>query len=295
MSVATTSVAKKNDLIYLRDLILTRSAIVLEPEKDYLLQSRLEPVAKEAGLISLGELVHALRTTPTGPLHEKVVEAMTTNETSFFRDIYPFDAFRDSVLPDMINKRADTRKISIWCGASASGQEPYTIAMVIREHFPELATWDITFLATDLSTQMLEQCREGKYSQLAVNRGLPAQLLMKYFDKKGMSWRVKKELRNMIDFQPLNLAGRWPPMPKVDIVWLRNVLIYFNVEMKKEIFQKVRDIMQPDGYFFLGGAETTMAIDDHFDRLQYNGTSCYRLGNNSQPKGKSCSFQKKKF
>jgi len=281
MSVATTIVANENNLIYLRNLILTRSAIVLESEKDYLLQARLEPVAKEAGLASLDELAHILRTTPSGPLHEKVVEAMTTNETSFFRDIHPFEAFKESVLPDMIKKRADRRKLSIWCGASSCGQEPYTVAMVIREHFPELATWDITFLATDLSTQMLEKCRQGKYSQLEVNRGLPAQLLMKYFEKKGMKWHIKEELRNMIEFQPLNLAGRWLPMPKVDIVWLRNVLIYFDVEMKKEIFQKVRDIMQPDGYLFLGGAETTMAIDDHFERLRFNGTSCYRLGNNS--------------
>ncbi len=281
MSVATMIVANENNLIYLRDLILTRSAIVLEPEKDYLLQARLEPVAKEAGLASLDELAHILRTAPSGPLHEKVVEAMTTNETSFFRDVHPFEAFKESVLPDMIKKRADSRKLSIWCGASSCGQEPYTVAMVIREHFPELATWDITFLATDLSTQMLEKCREGKYSQLEVNRGLPAQLLMKYFEKKGMKWHIKKELRNMIEFQPLNLAGRWLPMPKVDIVWLRNVLIYFDVEMKKEIFQKVRGIMQPDGYLFLGGAETTLAIDDHFERLRFNGTSCYCLGNNS--------------
>ena len=281
MSVATTNVTNENDLIYLRDLILTRSAIVLEPEKNYLLQSRLEPVAKEAGLTSLEELAHTLRKTPSGPLHVKVVEAMTTNETSFFRDVHPFEAFKESVLPDMITKRAASRKLSIWCGASSSGQEPYTIAMVIREHFPELATWDITFVATDLSTHMLEKCRQGKYSQLEVNRGLPAQLLMKYFEKKGMSWRIKEELRNMIDFQPLNLAGSWPPMPKVDIIWLRNVLIYFDVEMKKEILRKVRIIMQPDGYFFLGGAETTLNLDSHFDRLRYNGTSCYRLGNNS--------------
>ena len=153
--------------------------------------------------------------------------------------------------------------------------------MVLREHFPELATWDIKFVATDLSTQMLEKCRQGKYSQLEVNRGLPAQLLMKYFDKKGMSWRVKEELRNMIDFHPLNLAGNWLPMPKMDIVWLRSILICFDVEMKRDMLQKVRDIMQPDGYCCLGGAEATMKLDDHFDRLQYNGTSCYRLGNNS--------------
>jgi len=281
MAVTTPSIANENDLIYLRELILTRSAIVLEPEKDYLIQSRLEPVAKEAGLSSLEELAQTLRTTPSGPLHEKVVEAMTTNETSFFRDVHPFEAFRESVLPDILKKRADTRTISIWCGASSSGQEPYTIAMVLREHFPELATWDIKFVATDISTQMLEKCRGGKYSQLEVNRGLPAQFLIKYFEKKGLSWHIKDELRNMVEFQQLNLAGSWPPMPKVDIIWLRNVLIYFDVEMKKEILQKIRYLMQPDGYLFLGGAESTMNLNDHFERLNFNATSCYRLGDNS--------------
>ena len=130
----------------------------------------------------------------------------------------------------------------------------------------------------------------GEIEWVEVNRGLPAQLLMKYFDKKGMSWRIKEELRNMIDFHPLNLAGMWPLMPRMDIVWLRNVLIYFDVEMKKDILQKVRHIMQPDGYFFFGGAETTINLDDHFVRLQYNGTSCYRLSNNSLREGKSCNF-----
>lgn len=196
----------------------------------------------------------------------------------FFRDVHPFEAFKEVILPDMINKREGSRSLSIWCGASSSGQEPYTIAMVLREHFPQLATWDLKFLATDISLKMLDQCREGKYSQLEVNRGMPAHLLMKYFEKKGMSWRVKEDLRSMVEFRQLNLAGPWPMMPKVDIVWLRNVLIYFDVEMKKNIFRKVRDIMNPDGYIFLGGAETTMNLDDHFERLKFNATSCYRLG-----------------
>lgn len=281
MSVATPRVAKEQDLVYLRELILTRAAIVLEPEKDYLLQSRLDPVAKEANLGSIEELAQKLRTTPSGPLHEKVVEAMTTNETSFFRDVHPFESFKDHVLPDMIKKRASSRQLSIWCGASSSGQEPYTVAMIIREHFPELLTWDIKFIATDISNQMLEKCREGKYSQLEVNRGLPAQLLMNYFEKKGMSWHIKEEVRSMVDFQKLNLAASWPGMPKVDIVWIRNVLIYFDVEMKKDIFKKIRQVLQPDGYMFLGGAETTMNLDDNFERLKFNATSCYRLGNNS--------------
>ncbi len=275
--MSTVGIANDQGLAFLRELVVTRAGIVLDADKDYLLQSRLEPVAREAGLASLEELTTALRGTPFGTLHEKVVEAMTTNETSFFRDVHPFDIFREHVMPDMLQKRAGTRTLSLWCGASSSGQEPYTVAMILREHFPELATWTIKFLATDISTEMLNKCRTGKYSQLEVNRGVPAALLLKYFEKKGMSWRIKEELRSMIEFEQLNLIGSWPPMEKIDIVWLRNVLIYFDVEAKKEIFRKIRNIMRPDGYMFLGGAETTMNLDEHFERLPFNATSCYRL------------------
>ncbi len=282
MAVATTpNTLTSTDLDYLRDLILARSAIVLEPDKDYLIQARLDPVAKEAGFSSIEDLAQYLRTTPSGDLHQKVVEAMTTNETSFFRDIHPFEALKDHVLPTLLKHRAETRTLSMWCGASSSGQEPYTIAMILREHFPELLTWDVKFVATDISTQMLEKCREGRYSQLEVNRGLPAQLLIKYFDKKGMGWQVKEKLRNMIEFRQLNLAGTWPSLPKMDIVFLRNVLIYFDVEMKKDILRKIREVLQPDGYLFLGGAETTLNLDDHFQRVHLNGTSCYQLTSNS--------------
>ncbi len=277
--MATTSpdTIPENALIYIRDLVLTRSAIVLEPEKDYLIQARLDPVAKEAGYTSIEELAEYLRKTPSGALHQKVVEAMTTNETSFFRDVHPFDALKDHVLPDLLERRASAKSLTIWCGASSSGQEPYTMAMVLREHFPQLATWNLKFIATDISTQMLDKCRGGKYSQLEVNRGLPAQLLIKYFDKKGMSWHVKDDLINMIEYKQLNLAASWPSLPKMDLVFLRNVLIYFDVAMKKEILKKIRGVLEPDGYLFLGGAETTLNLDDQFQRVPLNGTSCYQL------------------
>ena len=271
MAIATT------DMSYVRELILERSAIVIDAEKEYLVQSRLEPVAKEAGLGSLEELVAKLQGTPYGPLHKKVVEAMTTNETSFFRDTAPFEALKSQVLPDLIAKRASQKNLNIWCGASSSGQEPYTIAMVIREYFPDLANWNIQFYATDISTEMLEKCREGKYSQLEVNRGLPAQLLVKYFTKKGLGWQISEDLRNLIKFQEMNLSGSWPPFPKFDIIFIRNVLIYFDVETKKQILGKTRQLLNSDGYFFLGGAETTLNLDDAFQRVAVSGTSCYRL------------------
>ena len=271
MAIATT------DMSYVRELILERSAIVIDAEKEYLVQSRLEPVAKEAGLGSLEELVAKLQGTPYGPLHKKVVEAMTTNETSFFRDTAPFEALKVNVLPDLIAKRASQKNLNIWCGASSSGQEPYTIAMVIREHFPELANWNIQFYATDISTEMLDRCRAGKFSQLEVNRGLPAQLLVKYFTKKGLGWQISEDLRNLIKFQEMNLSGTWPIFPKFDIIFIRNVLIYFDVETKKRILGKTRQLLNPDGYFFLGGAETTLALDDAFQRVAVSGTSCYKL------------------
>ena len=271
MAIATT------DMSYVRELILERSAIVIDAEKEYLVQSRLEPVAKEAGLGSLEELVAKLQGTPYGPLHKKVVEAMTTNETSFFRDTAPFEALKVNVLPDIIAKRASQKNLNIWCGASSSGQEPYTIAMVIREHFPELVNWNIQFYATDISTEMLAKCREGKYSQLEVNRGLPAQLLVKYFTKKGLGWQISEDLRNLIKFQEMNLSGTWPIFPKFDIIFIRNVLIYFDVETKRQILGKARKLLNLDGYFFLGGAETTLNLDDAFERVAVSGTSCYRL------------------
>jgi chemotaxis protein methyltransferase CheR len=277
MATTTANTIPENALIYIRDLVLTRSAIVLEPEKDYLIQARLEPVAKEAGYTSIDELAQYLRKTPSGPLHQKVVEAMTTNETSFFRDVHPFDALKDTVLPEILAKRAATKSLTMWCGAASSGQEPYTLAMLLRENFPQLTSWNLKFLATDISTQMLDKCREGKYSQLEVNRGLPAALLIKYFDKKGMSWRVKDDLINMIEYKQLNLAATWPSLPQMDIVFLRNVLIYFDVQMKKDILKKIRGVLKPDGYLFLGGAETTLNLDDQYQRVPLNGTSCYRV------------------
>ena len=280
MATTAADTIPENALIYIRDLVLTRSAIVLEPEKDYLIQARLEPVAKESGYTSIDELAQYLRKTPSGPLHEKVVEAMTTNETSFFRDVHPFEALKETVLPEILERRAATKSLSIWCGAASSGQEPYTLAMVLREHFPQLTSWNLKFLATDISTQMLDKCREGKYSQLEVNRGLPAHLLIKYFDKKGMSWRVKDDLINIFEFKQLNLAATWPLLPKMDLVFLRNVLIYFDVQMKKDILKKIREVLQPDGYLFLGGAETTLNLDDNFQRVPLNGTSCYRMVSN---------------
>jgi chemotaxis protein methyltransferase CheR len=265
------------DFKYVRDLVFQKSAIVLEDSKTYLVEARLQPIARRLGLVSLSELVTQLRACPKSGLDRSVVEAMTTNETYFFRDVHPFEALKNFVLPELIKRRAAPRELNLWCAAASSGQEPYTILMLLLENFPSLAAWRINFLATDISKEMLDRCREGCYSQLEVNRGLPAPLLVKYFRKIGTEWQIKEDLRRMIHFSELNLAQPWPSMAQMDLIFLRNVLIYFNAETKKAIFARLRKILRHDGYLFLGGAETTMGIDDSFHRIALEKGSYYKL------------------
>jgi len=265
------------DFNYVRRLVLEQSAIVLEEDKGYLVESRLLPLARREGFASLDLLVRRLQAEPFHGLHRQAVEALTTNETSFFRDFHPFEALKKFVLPDLIVRRAATREQSIWCAACSSGQEPYSLAMLVRENFPQLASWKVTILGTDLSTDVLARAREGRYSQLEVNRGLPASLLVKYFQKRGCDWYLRDEIRRMVDYQTVNLAGAWPILPPIDLVMMRNVLIYFGTETKKEILAKIRRVLKPDGYLFLGAAETTFNIDDSYERVQFERATCYRV------------------
>lgn len=265
------------DFSFLQTLVRERSAIVLEPGKEYLVESRLAPLARSVGLGGIGELVALLRLEPRGRLTEKVIEAMTTNETSFFRDVHPFEALRANILPDLMKARAKERTLNVWCAASSSGQEPYTIAMILRECGPALAEWRVRFIATDISQEMLRRSRDGIYSQLEINRGLPAKYLVKYFEKRGNDWQIKSDLRSMIEFKELNLIQAWPSMPPLDIVFIRNVLIYFDLPTKRAILGRIRQAMQPGGYLFLGGAETTLSIDENYKREQVGPSWCYRL------------------
>jgi len=267
----------ETELHFVRELVREHSAIVVEPKKAYLVRARLEPIVRDEGVASVSDLIRLLRHTAYGRLHQRVIEAMTTNETSFFRDLTPFEALRDGVLPELIKKRKARKCLNIWCGASSSGQEPYTMALVLREGIPDIDSWKMKFYATDISTAMLLRCQEGKYSQMEVNRGLPAKLLLKYFSKEGVNWCVNDDLRKMIEFKEMNLIGPWLPFPKLDIVFLRNVLIYFDTETKKNILTKIRKHLSPDGYVFLGGSETTFNLDTGFERVSTYGTSCYRL------------------
>ncbi len=265
----------------LRRLVKDRSGIVLGQDKLYLLESRLAPLAREQGLNSIEALVQKIRSSADSPLHKLVVEAMTTNETLFFRDGHPFETLVKVVLPDLMNKRESTKRLTVWCAACSTGQEPYSVAMAIRNTLPSLLSWQLRIVASDLSVEVLQQAKEGTYSQLEVSRGLPPDHLNRFFHKDGTSWRVKDEIKKMIEFRPQNLLESYGLIGTVDIVFIRNVLIYFDVPTKRDILGRIRRNMAPDGYLFLGGAETTMNIDDNYERLANDRGGCYRIKSGS--------------
>ncbi len=265
------------DFQFVSQLVRERSAIVLEADKTYLVESRLAPLARAEGYGSIEVLVARMRDQPFNGLHRKVVEAMTTNETSFFRDLHPFDALRKLVVPAIMECRSVERQLSIWCAACSSGQEPYTIAMQLKEHIPALSTWTVKILATDLSGEMVARARRGRYSQIEINRGLPAPLLLKHFQKQGTEWQVKPALQQGIEFRELNLIEPWGTLPDFDVVFLRNVLIYFDVETKRSILTNMSRVLRPRGYLFLGGAETTINLGNRFERVPFDKAGCHRL------------------
>jgi chemotaxis protein methyltransferase CheR len=267
----------RDDFEYLRGVLHRQSAIALDADKEYLAQSRLQTLARREGIGSVTELMTRLRLDPGHSLLGKVVEAMTTNETSFFRDIRPFEALREALIPELIRRRAGRRCLRIWCAACSSGQEPYSVAMVLREHFPELLSWKVEILASDLSTEMVDRARAGRYSQLEVNRGVPAALLLRYFRREGLHWQIDDTIRGMVEFRAINLVRPWPPMPAFDVVFMRNVLIYFDPESKKQVLNRVAEALAPDGFLILGGAETPMFTNAEFERAGAAGGSGYRL------------------
>jgi chemotaxis protein methyltransferase CheR len=263
---------------YVRNLLREHSALSLDESKQYLIEARLEPLAREEGFTSLQSLILRLKSASgTTPLHHKVVDAMTTNETSFFRDVRPFRLMEKLVLPQLIARRANEQSLNIWCAASSSGQEPYSFAMLLRESFPALAAWGVRLIASDISEAMLQRCRTGRYSQLEVSRGLPAAMLLKYFRKIGNEWEIDEQIRRMVEFRHINLIEPWPGFPSLDLILMRNVLIYFEVDKKKAILAKARSLLRPDGYLVLGGSETTLNLDDAFEPVQFEQSSCYQL------------------
>lgn len=273
----TTINITSEDFEYIRKMLREHSAIVLDDGKEYLAEARLGPLVRQEGVSTVSELVIRLQKTPFGRLHSQVVEALATNETSFFRDSTPYESLKTEVIPQLIKLRENERQINIWCAASSSGQEPYSVAMLLKEHFLVLKSWNVHIFATDLSREMVERTAEGRYSQLEINRGLPAPLLVKYFQKDGTGWRIKDEIRSMVDPQELNLVNSWGSLPRMDIVLLRNVLIYFDIETRLMIFNKLRSVLKPDGFLLLGGGETTMNLDDGFQRVHFGKCDFYQF------------------
>ena len=252
------------DYAWVRSFLREECAISLEDGKEYLVSSRTAPLMRLYGYQDIGDLISAIRDNPASPLAGELVDVMTTNETSFFRDVHPFDSMRDDILPGLIERRRDMKQLRIWSGACSSGQEPLSLAMLIREDFPELHDWDIKIIGTDISRSILAKAMKGEYSQLEVNRGLPARLLVKYFDRSGARFKVKPELLKMIEYAHLNLAKEWSALPCFDVVFLRNVLIYFDDETKAAILNQASSHIADDGWLALGGAESTRRIPNNF-------------------------------
>ncbi len=251
------------DFDYLRKLLRERSGLVLSGDKQYLAESRLLPIARKHGLATLTELVGKLKAQPA-TLTAEAVEAMTTNETFFFRDKIPFEQFRDTVLPALIAARAREKRLRIWCTAASSGQEPYSLAMMLKAMGASLAGFRVEILATDLSSDVLEKAKAGIYSQFEVQRGLPIQSLVKFFSQVGETWQIAPEIRAMVQFRPLNLLNDFSPLGTFDLVFCRNVLIYFDQDTKIGVLNRLVRQMPADGFLVLGAAETVVGLTDAF-------------------------------
>lgn len=269
------------DFAYLRRLVRENSGVTLYTHKVYLAELHLKQLATSSGFDSIPLLVAHLRSKNFSSLHKTVIEVLVNYETTFFRDFHPFETLKKFVFPALIEKRKKERKLNIWCAACSSGQEPYSIAMLMREDFPMLANWKLTLIASDFSSKILEVARKGHYSQLEIQRGLPKSLRDKYFLQKNQKWQIQEEIAQMVEFKQINLIEPLQVLPQMDIIFLRNVMIYFDVETKKSILRQMRNILKPDGYLFLGGSETTLNLDEAFIQVRFDKSICHTLNINT--------------
>ncbi|WPZ37082.1 protein-glutamate O-methyltransferase [Thalassobaculum sp. OXR-137] len=258
---------KAADLEHLAKLLKEQSGLVVTAEKAYLLENRLQPVARKWGMDSIDALVGAMRARADHKMIKDVVDAMTTNESLFFRDMKPFDNLRDILLPELMKTRAASKRIRIWSAACSSGQEPYSIAMLLTELGAKVAGWRFEIVATDLSTEIITRAKQGTYSQFEVQRGLPITMLVKYFAQEGDKWRISDKIRNMVQYREFNLLDHPRMLGQFDIVFCRNVLIYFDQPTKTKVLAGIADQMAPDGGLYLGGAETVLGITDRFEPI----------------------------
>jgi chemotaxis protein methyltransferase CheR len=265
------------DFNYLRELVRIQSGVVLEPHKNYLAELHLDKLASKSGFETLTAFIEHLKITPFSTLHVQTVEALLINETSFFRDRSPFEALQTSVLPALMQSRSSTRAITIWSAACSTGQEPYSIAMLIRESFPTLLSWTIRLIASDFSQQALDRAQAGEYTHLEISRGLSAVMRDRYFRQVGRFWHVRDDIRHMIEFRQLNLIHAWDTLPQMDIIFLRNILIYFDLDTKRSILNKIQHYLREDGYLFLGGGETLLQLDPRFEAIHGKTSLYHRL------------------
>ncbi|MFK7737131.1 MAG: protein-glutamate O-methyltransferase CheR [Pirellulaceae bacterium] len=266
----------EQDLDFLSKIIVQRSGNIITPRQSHLVEKQLSVLAAEKGMDNLETLIGKLRNPKDILLQNEVAEALTINETQFFRDRHPFDALQRTIIPNLIREKSDTKKIRIWSAASSSGQEPYSIAMTLREHFPELGSWDVHIDTTDLSKEMVAKTKAGEFSDIEVARGLPEALRNKYFQRVNNKWKVKNEISELIHATQLNLAAYWPFLGQFDVVFIRNVLVYFERSTKADIMTKIHRHMNKGGYLFLGGSEMLFGMDLPYERQEINGSVCYR-------------------
>lgn len=264
------------DYTYLRELVLQQSANRIDPSRNALFDARLKPIAQKAGAANLKDFVTLLKVDRAPHLHRAVAEAMTINETSFFRDLKPFEMLRETILPRLIEQRREQRRLRIWSAASSTGQEAYSIAMLIAEHFPIATGWDVKIIGTDISQYVIDYARRARYRRLEVNRGLPARMLLKYLVRDGEEWAISERIRSMCDFKYVNLCETLPKFPVFDLVMLRNVLLYFPPQDRSYLFKDVYRSMAPDGCLVLGNAEQAEDSSDLFEVEFASNSYCYR-------------------
>jgi chemotaxis protein methyltransferase CheR len=258
---------------FLQEYVRTHVGIVIEGDKHYLFESRLSPIATQLGLGSVNDLCAILRATKQSDVNRRVVEAMTTNETYFFRDPTHYDAIRNELLPQLKKERLDTKKMRFWSAASSTGQEAYSLAMLLLGQ--GLNDWNLQILGTDFSSQMVERAQSGTYQQIEVNRGLPASLLVKHFKREGVNWQLSEQVRRMVRFETIDLRKSMRAMGPFDLVFCRNVLIYFDAPTKKQIIEQIHGTLFRGGWLLLGGSETAFGYEQWFEKRAVGNAIVY--------------------
>lgn len=266
-----------NQFDLIRHIIFEKASIVVGDNREYFVIARLNLLMKKLGITKIDNLLHTLTSNPSADVNESLIDVMTINETSFYRDQTPFNMLKAAVLPKLIEQNSRNSQLKIWCGACSSGQEPYSIAMLLEEYFPDiLKNWHVKIIATDISQEILKQAREGVYNRIEVNRGLPVQLLVKYFEQDGIGWKISDKIRRHVEFQTCNLSDPKLTIPEVDIVFLRNVLIYFNDTTRQQILTRIAHSITDNGYLFLGSSETLINLSTPFKLVQIAGGNCFQ-------------------